>query len=263
MLGLDLCCDGEVVGSTPMAGRDGFAFDGLPPSEKRVELWLPLGGMFRLRSLTLDDGASLRPFRDRRPRWVTYGSSITQCRSAQSPTESWPAIVARAMDLNLTCLGYGGNCNLEVSVARVMRDLPARFLSMCVGINVYGCAGLSLRTFRPAVIGFVQVVREKHPREPFVVMSPIYSPPRETAPNAVNLTMQIMRDEVAAAVQALRDLGDENLHYVSGLDVFGPEHTQRLPDQLHPDAEGYRILGRGFLEKAAQPYFRTSLTSSA
>ena len=77
---------------------------------------------------------------------------------------------------------------------------------------------MNIRTFRPAVIGFVHIVREKHPDTPLVVISPIFSPPRETTPNAAESTLTQMRVEVAEAVDAMQDRGDTNLHYVDGLD---------------------------------------------
>lgn len=253
---IDLCCDGELIASVPLDGRDAFLFDNLPVGEKLIELWLPQFGECKLCSLALDDGASLALHTDNRPRWITYGSSITQCRTAASPTQTWPAVVARARNFNLTCLGFGGQCHLEPMLARLIRDLPADYLSMCVGINIYGAASLSPRTFRAAIIGFVQIVREKHPDTPYVVMSPIYSPPRETVANAVDFTLQAMRDEVAAAVDTLRAAGDRNLHYVNGLEIFGAAYAHLLPDELHPDAEGYRLMGQNFTTEVANRYFQ-------
>ena len=186
-------------------------------------------------------------YADPRPRWVTYGSSITHCRSAARPTETWPALVARASDLNLTCLGYGGNCHLEPMVARMIRDRPADLLSMKVGINVHNHGSLNARTFRPAIIGFVRIVRERHPDVPFAVVSPIYAAWRETQPNEVGFTIAAMREEVAAAVAALQAHGDRHLYYVDGLEIFGPQHAHLLPDDLHPNAEGYQVLAQNFL----------------
>ena len=252
---LDLMCDGRLHGSVALANRDGFRFENLPPGEKLLELWLPQIGRFRLRSIEIDDGASVAPFEDGRPRWTTYGSSITHCASAESPSQTWPAIVARQHGLDLTCLGYGGNCHLEPMIARMMRDLPADFLSMKIGINIFGNASLSARTFRAAVIGFVEIVREKHAETPFAVVSPIVSPPREDTPNEVGLTLVAMRDEVEEAVGALRARGDRNLHYVDGLRILGPDQAHLLPDGTHPSAEGYRVMGRRFLDQVARPIF--------
>ena len=252
---LDLCCDGEIVASLDLTQKDDFTFEGLPGAEKLIELWLPQFGSFQLRNLEIDDGATLRPFADARPRWVTYGSSITQCRTAASPTQTWPAIVARQHGLNLTCLGYGGQCHLDAVVARMIRDLPADYISMCLGINIQGASSLGPRAFRPAIIGAVQIVREKHPDIPLVLMSPIYSPPREENPNVVGFHLKGMREEVQAAAEALQSHGDRNVHYVDGLRVFGTDYEHLLPDALHPDAEGYRVMGKNFRTEVAEKFF--------
>jgi hypothetical protein len=258
MARLDLCCDGAVYGSVDLAGKEQFTFSGLPPGRKRIELWLPQFGVFRLRSLSVAAGAAVALIEDACPRWITYGSSITQCRTAASPTGTWPAIVAHAHGLYLTCLGFGGQCHLDPMIARLIRDLPADYLSICVGINIYGAASLSTRTLGPALIGFIRTIRERHPQTPFAVVSPIYSGPRETNPNAVGLTLQAIREEVAEAVALLRAAGDGNLRYVNGLDLLGVDAAHLMPDDLHPDAEGYRLLARRFLEQVARPVFGAS-----
>ena len=252
---IDLYCDGQFHGSAALEGQVGFEFTGLPGGERLVELWLPQHGEFRLRGLELSDGASLEPYVDTRPRWVAYGSSITHCRTAASPSLTWPAVAARACDLNLTCLGYGGGCHLEPMIARMMRDLPADYISMKVGINMYNAASIGLRTFMPAIIGFVHILREKHPDTPLAVISPIYSPPRETTENPVGFTLSGMRAEVAEAVALMQGRGDRNLHYVDGTTLFGPDLVAMLPDDLHPDAEGYQAMGRNFAEKMAPMVF--------
>ena len=253
---VDLVVNGEIIGSQPLAGTGAFRFEGLPEGEKQIEVWLPQFGEFRLRALEVSDGATIEAQPDSRPRWVTYGSSITQCRAAASPTQTWPAIVARGRNFNLTCLGYGGQCHLDPLIARTMRELPADYLSMCVGINIYGAVSLNQRTFRPGICAFVQIVREKHSDTPFVVMSPIFSPPREDQPNAVGFTLKAMREEVAQAVEDLRAYGDRHVHYVDGLHVFGPDLAHLLPDDLHPNAEGYRRMGDHFLRVVAERFFR-------
>ncbi len=256
---VDLYVDGELQGSAPLSGVDQFRFDGIqahgPKQERLIELWLPQFGHFQLRSLELSDGATLERHDASAPRWVTYGSSITHCRAAASPSQTWPAVAARRRGYHLTCLGYGGQCHLDPMVARMIRDLPADFLSMKVGINIYGSGSLNARTFQPAIIGFVQTVREKHPDTPYVVLSPIYSPPREERKNQVDFTLADMREEVASAVEALRSMGDRNVHYVSGLELLNAEEAGLLPDQLHPNAEGYRLMGERFAGKVAEQYF--------
>ena len=253
---IDLCVNGERIDSVDLAGHAEFAFDNLPTGDKLIELWLPHFGEFRLRGLELSAAASLERFDDPRPRWVTYGSSISQCHNSRRPTETWPAVVARDQNYHLTCLGYSGQCHLDSMVARLIRDLPADYLSLCVGINVHGQGSLGPRTFQPAIIGFVQIIREKHPDTPLAVISPIAArAEREERVNPVGMTLPMMREEVAVAVEALRSHGDRNLHYVDGRQIFGPADINLLADQVHPTAEGYLLIGKRFSQEVASSLF--------
>ena len=252
---IDLVIDGRLHASLPLADRTEFSFEDLPAGPKTIELWLPQYGPFTLSELHLSADATLEPAVAQQPRWIAYGSSITQCKDAASPTRTWPAIVARELGFDLTCLGYGGQCHLDPSVARLMRDRPADYISVCAGINIYGGGSLSPRTFRPALIGFLQILRETHVDIPIAVMSPIFSPARETTLNTAGFTLEAMRTEVQAAVDALTRAGDTDLHYIDGLQVIGSEHAERLPDDLHPDAEGYQLMAQRYLDQVRTTIF--------
>lgn len=243
---LDLVCDGALHTSLALGEATGFRFDGLPAGEKRLELWLPEYRDFRLRALRLADGATLHRHEDTRPRWLVYGSSYTQSRGAASPYYTWPAIAAREHDLNHVNLAYGGQCHLDSMVARLMRDLPAELLSIEVGVNIQGFATLDERALRAALIGFVRILRERHPDTPLAVMSALYAWERETTRNAVKLTLADTRGIVQEAVAALRANGDANVHYFNGLDLIGEAEKELIEDHVHPNAEGYKVLGRRF-----------------
>lgn len=241
----DCVTDGRLAATVVLApGETACRFEGLPEGEKSVEIFLSQKHPVVVRYLELEEGATYSAGEDHRPRWICYGSSITQCEAAESPSQTWPAIVAKERGWHHTNLGYSANCHLEPMVARMIRDLPADFISICAGVNIMGGASLNERTFQPAVIGFVQVIREKHPDIPIVVQSPIYAEERETSPNKVGLTLPKMRVFIREAVEAMRSLGDSSLFYLDGLDVFGSEYADRLPDKLHPDAEGYKIMAQ-------------------
>lgn len=244
---LDMCCDGRLV-ATVMPDADGwFCCDGLPEGEKDIELWLPVGARFELRGLRLSPDARLRRIIDRRPRWVAYGSSLTQAAGAASPTQTWAAIVARARDVNLTNLGFTGHCQLEPMVARLLRDRPLEALSICAGANCYDGA-LTRRTFRAALIGFVQIVREKHPFAPIALASPPHAPARENGrgPNAAGWTMPLIREEIEAAAEVLRRHGDEGIFYVHGPQLLGPDDAHQPPDGVHPGPDGYRLIAERY-----------------
>jgi len=254
----DLVVGNELIETALLkAGEETVRFERLAEGSKVVEVWLPQAHAVAVRTVLADRGAGVEAAPDRRRRWVTYGSSITHCGGAHSPARTWPAIAARRGNVHLTCLGFGGNCHLDPLVAAVIRDLPADMISLKVGVNIYGSASLSERTFWPNLAAFAQIIREKHPTTPLAVVSAIISPPRETTPNAVGLTLVKMRQQVRAAVERMRELGDGNVRYFDGLEVFGPELVDPcLPDGLHPNAEGYKAMGRSFVDKVARRYFQ-------
>ena len=56
-----------------------------------------------------------------------------------------------------------------------------------------------------------------------------------------------MREEVRRAVDALKGNGDKNISYINGLEVFDFDNVHLLPDDLHPDSEGYGIMAENLL----------------
>jgi hypothetical protein len=149
----DCVVNGDVVATqTAMPKESSVVFSDLAPVEKLIEIYLTQKAAVQVTGVQLAEGASFSTLEPDRLRWVTYGSSITECAAASSPAFTWPAIVARRNQLELTCLGYSGNCHIEPMVARMIRDLPADLISVCLGINVMNQSSLSARTFRTVVL---------------------------------------------------------------------------------------------------------------
>lgn len=244
----DLVIEGELYNTALLPEGKTEVFFNLPDGMKKVEIYLHHAAPVTVQALLVEDEASIRPADRNQPRWITYGSSISHCGAAASPAQTWPAIVARTKGWDLTCLGFSGQCHLEPMVARMIRDLPADVISLCLGINVYGRGSLNQRSFRSAVIGMIAIIREKHPHTPLVLISPIYSPQRESIASNAGLTLMQMREEIQEAFAIITSYGDTNLHYIHGLDVFGSAYSEYLPDDLHPNAEGYKLMAKHFLQ---------------
>jgi hypothetical protein len=242
----DLLVDGRLHHRiVPPEDARSIEFSALPAGTHLLEMYLPSQYVqLELLALRIDASAVVEQRTDGRPRWIAYGSSITHCRHAAGPSETWPALVAARCGLNLTCLGYGGNCHMEPMVARLIRDLPASYISLKLGINMVGplVGSYSDRTFRAGVIGLIKTIRDGHPTTPIAVVSPIHANDRETVPNSAGMSLALARQRIAEAIDVLRQYGDQQLHYVDGLDLFGSEFESYLEDGVHPNAEGYRIL---------------------
>lgn len=228
------------------AGATEACFSGLARGAKDVEIWLPTHIGLTITGLRIDRESTGVPLPDPRPRWITYGSSITQCVAASSPSRSWPAIAAEACGWNLTSLGFSGNCHMEPMIGRLIRDLPADCISICVGVNIYSASSMSSRLFKAQLIGLLETIREGHSETPLLVISPIYGTTRETEPNLVGFTLPLMREAIRETVELLRARGDRQLYYQDGRNWLGPAEAALLTDGLHPGAEGYEWMGQRF-----------------
>ena len=252
----DLVCENQLLAAEVLPANSNIVQFQLPTSEpSRVyEIWLPHNQNVELLRIECQDGRHLLPAADTRLRWITYGSSISQCAAAHSPARTWPATTARELDLNLTCLGFRGNCHLEPMVAVAMREVPADLITLKVGINIMAASSLSPRTFSAALIGFIRILRDKHPFTPIGVVSSIVSPSREKSVNAVGIDLATSRTMVADSVTRLAATGDKNIWYFDGAAIFNEDMANEyLPDGLHPNGDGYELLGKRMTELVMKP----------
>ncbi|MBP3043692.1 lipase [Arthrobacter jiangjiafuii] len=290
---LDLVVDGELLQSDELTGGsytevdmstgagslvDGPShvgvFRGLPAGPKVVEIWLPHNESVELVELRTD--APVLPHRSDKPVWLHHGSSISHGSNAATPSQIWPAVAARAGGVELHNLGLGGSALVDPLTAQVMRDSPADFISVKLGINVVNMDSMRLRSFVPAVHGFLDTIREGHPETPLVLISPIFCGIHEDTPGpgafdpasfgadqvkfiatgspdgvaAGQLTLRVIREALASLVS--RRAEDPNLHYLDGLSLYGAADAEShpLPDALHPDTVSHRLIGERFAEYA-------------
>jgi hypothetical protein len=246
--------------------------DGLPGRAAEVQVWLPYAEVTTLVRLRADAPA-LPSAAAQGPRWVHHGSSISHGANADAPTGTWPVVAARRTGLDLVNLGLSGNAVLDPFTAQAIRDQPADLITLKLGINVVNHDCMRLRAFRPAVEGFLDLVRDGHPSTPLVVISPILCPmvedcpgPTEIDPSSPDdamvfhtlgrpeelahdkLSLRVIRRVLREVVDRRRAAGDTALTYLDGLELYGEAEWESLPmpDLLHPDDAGHRHIGERF-----------------
>jgi hypothetical protein len=291
---VDVVVDGHLIASEPSHVGSLLVIDPVDPTNitiepgppatwtvedgradlRTFEIWLPSAATVEAISIGIADGAALEaPPASTRLRWVHHGSSISHCMEAHGPAQSWPAVAARLAGVDLTNLGLAGQCHLDQFTARTIRDLPADRISLKCGINVVNGDTLRLRTFAPALHGFLDTIRDGHPDTPILVVSPIICPTAEDRPGptvpqadgtyravgteesraAGALTLRQIRRIVAEVVAVRVAAGDEHLFHLDGLQLFDEHDLADLPDALHPNGDGYVRMGERFAALAFSP----------
>lgn len=240
---VDLVVDGVDARSEPADDAGYFEFTSLGRGEKDVEIWLPQFGRFPLDEIRLDtDATATAPTPVSAHRLTVYGSSITQCRRAASPTQTWPALLARSAGWDLTCLGFGGECHLDPEAADAIVASKPDLVILCVGINIYSRASFTERTLAPAIRGFVASVRRGAPSARVIVCSPIASPDREEVANAIGMTLSDVRSVVEQTADDMH-AADPLISGIDGRSILSEEDAHLLLDGLHPGPKGYRFMG--------------------
>jgi hypothetical protein len=192
---------------------------------------------------------------------------------ATRPTDCWPVAAARRCGVSLLDLGFAGECLLDQSTARAIRDTAADGISLKLGVNVVNRDMMRERAFVPAVHGFLDTVRDGHATVPLIVATPIHCPPTETAPGPTiiggdgrahgvprpaalrdgSLTLARVRELIVDVVAARRAAGDRALFLLDGLSLLGPADAARLTDGVHPDPAGNRLIADRFERLAFGP----------
>lgn len=241
-----------------------FADLGDPTKEKEIEIWLPAGAVVEVRNIGAD-GEILPPTPSTKKKWVHYGSSISQCAESERPLDIWSVHASRILGLDIKNLGLAGEAHLDGFVARTIASTPADFISLKLGINVVNADSMRERAFIPAVHNFLDTIREKKPTTPIMVISPIICPFHEINPGPTLITdsglssMARPHDLAAGALnlpkireileKIVREREDSNLYFMSGLELFNEGDVDLLPDNLHPNSAGYRLMGERFAAK--------------
>ncbi|MFD5224461.1 GDSL-type esterase/lipase family protein [Microbacterium sp. NPDC058342] len=240
-------------------------------SERRVVIWLPHNSWVEIRGVRAS--APLLPASPRGEiTWLHHGSSISHGSNADGPRGTWPAIAAAGLGVDVVNLGFNGQALLDPFTARSIRDTAADVITLKIGINIVNGDVMRARALIPAIHGFLDTIREGHPLTPIVFISPIACPIHEDIPgptvvieegttelcfgtpraldeNDGVLTLRRIRALTEKAIGD-RSVTDSRLFYMDGRDLFTEHDAHLLYDNLHPDGDGYRLMGERFAAHA-------------
>ncbi len=177
-----------------------------------------------------------------------YGTSIVHGASATRAGMTYPAIVSRRLGRPFYNLGFGGNGPMHLEMAELLAELDAAVFI------VAGCENMSPELVEERARPFAQILRKRHATTPILFLGNLrYAQAWLCEPRQQDWTKK--NANLLAAVDALRDAGDANVHFLPGSDLIGDD-DEALVDGVHPSDLGFTRIAdavtprlRGLLER--------------
>ena len=245
--GFDLYIDGphgsHYAGSfqpPPDAPHEVVLARSFPTRERReLTLYFPLFASVSALHVGLPEDASLeagRAYAAPEP-VLAYGSSITHGGCASRPGNAWPALVGRALDLDMRNLGFSGHARGEIELADYFAQTPAHAIVLDYDHNAPDAAHLEA-TLYPMVAR----IRRSRPTLPLLLVS---KPDVHLTPQALDpagaTERRRRREAVREAYERARAQGDAHIDYIDGYELF-------LDGEMPPDADGESLEARWYRE---------------
>ncbi len=172
---------------------------------------------------------------------VIYGTSIEQGCCASRPGLSAGNILSRMLNREVLCYGFSGCGHGEPELAMHLADIadPAAYI-------LFYDANSDTVNLEKTLPEFTDIIRAKHPDIPVVTVS-LLRYPGETVLEDGDGQQQIddrkERTRIHRENLARRQkLGDKNIHFIDGKEIFGADFAECSADGVHPNDLGmYRI----------------------
>lgn len=225
------------AGSVGPRSADLVLFAGQKPRGETITIYLPNTSEVRVLAVGIDSDAIIgrpAPFSLEAP-LVCYGSSVLQGTGSAHPSRTYPAVLARRLNLDFVNLGFGGSGKAEPEVVALVNLPKACGFLFDLGKS-YGA-----QTKEPFARMFADI-RSAHPSVPIFCVTPIYST-KEVTVEGYREKSENLRDLMRGVAVERRDAGDRNIHIVEGLELFGPADEALFNDPLHPNDAGNERMG--------------------
>ena len=191
-----------------------------------------------------DKGAAVEapnPFK-MKGKFVIYGTSITQGGCVCRPGMAYSNIMSRKLDVQFVNLGFSGSGKGEPALAHLINQISdVRFIILDYEANASS-------TIKNTLENFVDILREKNPETPILIMSKIrYARERKGTENYERLISN--RNFQQNLVKKKKEAGDNYIFFLDGSKVLGNQYYECAVDGVHPSDLGSQIIANELTKK--------------
>lgn len=174
---------------------------------------------------------------------LSYGSSITQGAYSPLGTETYPAVLARELGIDVCNLGFGGGAVLEPEIAEwIVSRSDWHLATLEMGINIFH---LAPGEFRNRVRKFLAFFAADPLQRPVFSLDMLPFGDEISGREDVRMKAadfrKIVREETSAA-------GKSNMRVLEYASLL-PHASDFSTDLLHPAAHAFETIGRGLSEQ--------------
>ncbi|MGQ7869547.1 SGNH/GDSL hydrolase family protein [Sunxiuqinia sp. sy24] len=247
--GLDLYClkDGhwQFVNSARPTGKKTTAMiiQNMAGEMNEYMLYLPLYDGLKKLEIGVETMAAIEQAQVDSPKKgksvVFYGTSITQGGCASRAGMAYPNILSRMMNTEIINLGFSGNGQLDLEVAEAMATIDAScFVIDCL-------PNVSVAQMKEKYARFIEIVREKNPETPILLVETILFPHRYFDQLVYSL-LQDKNETLTRIYKEQKAKGDRNIYYQKADDLIG--------DDQEATVDGVHLTDLGFKRMAENLY---------
>ncbi len=173
------------------------------------------------------------PWKDPRP-IVVYGTSIQQGGCASRPGMCMTNIMSRLLDRPFLNFGFSSSANGEPAMAEIIAriDNPAMIV-----LDYDANAGVV--RLEKTLSRFIDILREKHPKVPLLLVSRLPYAREIAEPLECNQERLALTSIHLKELQTRRATGDENIHFLDGATLYGSEPSECTVDGVHATDLGF------------------------
>lgn len=175
-------------------------------------------------------------FSDSRPKYLSYGTSITQGYYTNHAEGAYPYILARNLDYDVQNYGMAGSAYCEDETADFLCSLGEfDLITLELSVNMFA-DGYSVETFKTRVLNLITKLRQTSSNAkiycigilPFFVDLGIKDP--------FNLSPDVLKQYRDVYYELVQSFNDDKIIYVEAKDLLSPKKL--CTDLLHPSSSG-------------------------
>lgn len=168
-----------------------------------------------------------------------YGTSITQGGCASRAGMSYPNILSRMLDRQIINLGFSGNGQLDLEVAEALANIDAScFVIDCL-------PNVNIAQMNEKYARFVEIIREKHPDVPILMVETILFP-HMYFDQSVYALLQEKNQLLRKIYTDQKKKNDRHIYYQKAEKLIGADYEATV--------DGVHLTDLGFLRMAEGLY---------